>query len=52
LFQEKFNYKVLTGCRLSRHILWIGLANFILSPLIFLWQILYSFFRYAEVYFH
>ena len=30
-------------CRLSKHIFWIGLANFILSPFIFLWQILYSF---------
>lgn len=41
--------QVLVSCRLSRHILWMGIANFILCPLIFLWQILYSFFRYAEV---
>ncbi|KAL5006246.1 hypothetical protein ScPMuIL_015052 [Solemya velum] len=34
---------------LSQRILWIGLANFALSPLIFLWQILYSFFRYADI---
>ncbi|XP_071154798.1 autophagy-related protein 9A-like [Mytilus edulis] len=34
---------------LSQRILWIGIANFILSPVIFLWQILYSFFRYAEL---
>ena len=35
--------------RLARKILWVGIGNFLLSPLIFLWQILYSFFRYAEV---
>ncbi|XP_033762033.1 autophagy-related protein 9A-like [Pecten maximus] len=34
---------------LSKRILWIGIANLVLSPLIFLWQILYSFFRYAEL---
>lgn len=34
---------------LSRRILWVGIGNLLLSPLIFLWQILYSFFRYAEV---
>jgi hypothetical protein len=35
--------------RMSRHILLIGLANLLLSPIIFIWQIFYSFFRYAEV---
>lgn len=34
---------------LSKRILWIGIANFVLCPLILLWQILYSFFNYAEV---
>ncbi|PNF28200.1 Autophagy-related protein 9A [Cryptotermes secundus] len=34
---------------LSKHILWVGIANFVLCPLILLWQILYSFFNYAEV---
>ncbi|XP_060575808.1 autophagy-related protein 9A-like [Ruditapes philippinarum] len=34
---------------LSQRILWLGIANLALSPLIFLWQILYSFFRYAEL---
>ncbi|XP_021928467.1 autophagy-related protein 9A isoform X2 [Zootermopsis nevadensis] len=34
---------------LSKHILWVGIANFLLCPLILLWQILYSFFSYAEV---
>lgn len=33
---------------LSKKILWIGIANFALSPLILMWQILYSFFRYAD----
>ncbi|KAJ8024436.1 Autophagy-related protein 9A [Holothuria leucospilota] len=35
--------------RLSRTILWVGFANLILSPFIFVWQILYSFFSYAEL---
>lgn len=35
--------------RLSRRIFWIGIANFILSPFILLWVILYSFFTYAEM---
>ncbi|XP_064613606.1 autophagy-related protein 9A-like [Liolophura sinensis] len=35
--------------QLAKRILWIGIANFILCPVIFLWQILYSFFRYAEL---
>ncbi|XP_064647914.1 autophagy-related protein 9A-like [Lineus longissimus] len=34
---------------LAQRILWIGIANFVLCPVIFLWQILYSFFRYAEL---
>ncbi|KAH3716327.1 autophagy-related protein 9A-like [Dreissena polymorpha] len=35
--------------QLSRRMLLLGLANLALSPIIFLWQILYSFFRYAEL---
>ncbi|XP_022242594.1 autophagy-related protein 9A-like [Limulus polyphemus] len=35
--------------KLSKHILWIGLANFLLCPIVLLWQVLYSFFNYAEV---
>lgn len=35
--------------RLSRRIFWIGIANFVLSPFILLWVILYSFFTYAEM---
>ena len=34
---------------LSKHILWVGIANFVMCPLILLWQILYAFFSYAEV---
>nr|CAD7437471.1 unnamed protein product [Timema bartmani] len=34
---------------LSKYILWVGIANFLLCPLILIWQILYSFFNYAEV---
>ena len=35
--------------KLSRNLFILGLANFLFAPIIFLWQILYSFFRYAEV---
>ncbi|XP_063224010.1 autophagy-related protein 9A [Bacillus rossius redtenbacheri] len=35
--------------QLSKHVLWVGIANFLLCPLILLWQILYSFFNYAEM---
>ncbi|GLG98624.1 Autophagy-related protein 9 [Gryllus bimaculatus] len=35
--------------QLSKYILWVGIVNFVLCPLILLWQILYSFFNYAEV---
>ncbi|KAK3580575.1 hypothetical protein CHS0354_002669 [Potamilus streckersoni] len=35
--------------RLAGIMLWLGLANLALCPLIFLWQILYFFFRYAEL---
>lgn len=35
--------------QLSSRILWIGLANLVFSPVVFLWQIIYSFFRYAEL---
>lgn len=34
---------------LSRNILYVGLANLVLSPLIFFWQILYFFFNYGEL---
>ncbi|XP_034239264.1 autophagy-related protein 9A [Thrips palmi] len=34
---------------LSKHIMWLAIANLILCPLILLWQILYSFFTYAEI---
>jgi autophagy-related protein 9 len=30
-------------------ILYLAIANLLLAPLIFLWQILYSFFNYAQV---
>ncbi|XP_050772798.1 autophagy-related protein 9A isoform X1 [Gopherus flavomarginatus] len=35
--------------KLSGRILWIGIANFILCPLILIWQILYAFFSYTEI---
>lgn len=34
---------------LSKHILWVSIINLVLCPVILLWQILHSFFTYAEV---
>ncbi|XP_031414497.1 autophagy-related protein 9A [Clupea harengus] len=35
--------------RLSSRILWIGVANLLLCPVILVWQVLYAFFSYTEV---
>ncbi|XP_057194806.1 autophagy-related protein 9A [Triplophysa rosa] len=35
--------------RLSSRILWIGIANLLLCPVILIWQILYAFFSHTEV---
>lgn len=35
--------------KFGRLVLWLALANLILSPLIFFWQILYTFFSHAEI---
>ncbi|KAJ8352319.1 hypothetical protein SKAU_G00237950 [Synaphobranchus kaupii] len=35
--------------KLSSRILWIGVANLLLCPVILIWQILYAFFSYTEV---
>lgn len=35
--------------RLSKLIIWIALANLLLAPLIFIWQIVYFSFTYANV---
>lgn len=34
---------------LSDRILWIGIANFFLCPLVLIWQVLYMFFNYAAI---
>lgn len=46
---KNFHKRKELAAQLSRRVLVVGLANLLLCPLIFLWQILYSFFRYAEV---
>ncbi|XP_048455250.1 autophagy-related protein 9A-like [Rhincodon typus] len=35
--------------KLSTRILWIGITNLLLCPIILIWQILYAFFSYTEV---
>ncbi|KAL1021962.1 hypothetical protein UPYG_G00020450 [Umbra pygmaea] len=35
--------------KLASRILWIGIANLVLCPVILVWQILYAFFSYTEV---
>ena len=34
---------------LARRVLWVGVINLLLSPVILLWQLLYCFYNYAEV---
>ncbi|KAJ9595907.1 hypothetical protein L9F63_012926, partial [Diploptera punctata] len=46
---KKVNKRKELAQELSKHILWIGIVNFAMCPLILLWQILYSFFNYAEM---
>ncbi|KZC08899.1 PREDICTED: autophagy-related protein 9A [Dufourea novaeangliae] len=46
---KKLNKRQELARALSKHILWVGIANFMLCPLILLWQILYSFFNYGEI---
>lgn len=46
---KKISKRHALAAELSKHILWIGIANLVLSPLIMVWQILYSFFNYAEM---
>lgn len=46
---KKLNKRQELAKALSKHILWVGVANLFLCPLILLWQILYSFFNYGEI---
>ncbi|KAG7212723.1 hypothetical protein KM043_012990 [Ampulex compressa] len=46
---KKLNKRQELARALSKHILCVGIANFLLCPLILLWQILYSFFNYGEI---
>ncbi|XP_033362566.1 autophagy-related protein 9A isoform X1 [Bombus vosnesenskii] len=46
---KKLNKRQELARALSKHILWVGIVNFLLCPLILLWQILYSFFNYGEI---
>nr|CAB3224237.1 autophagy-related protein 9A [Phallusia mammillata] len=47
-FKQKSRREELSQ-RISSDLLWLGVLNLVLSPIIFLWQILYSFLSYAEV---
>ncbi|XP_067650606.1 autophagy-related protein 9A-like [Haliotis asinina] len=47
-FKQGHKRQVLADSLASK-ILWLGVCNFLLCPVIFLWQILYLFFRYAEL---
>lgn len=46
---KKLNKRQELARSLSKHILWVGIANFVLCFVILLWQVLYTFFNYAEV---
>ncbi|XP_077282174.1 autophagy-related protein 9 [Temnothorax americanus] len=45
---KKLNKRQELARSLSKNILWVGIANFVLCFLILLWQVLYTFFNYAE----
>eukprot|EP00794_Sanderia_malayensis_P003582 gene3582-4086_t len=47
-YKDMANRKELAA-RLSKRILLIGIANLVLSPFIFIYEILFSFFKYAEL---
>lgn len=46
---HKLNMRHELSKQLSRHTMWLSIANAMLAPLVLLWQILYAFFGYAEM---
>lgn len=46
---KKLNKRQELARSLSKHIFWVGIANFVLCFPILIWQALYTFFNYAEV---
>lgn len=46
---KRSNKRTELSQKLSRQIAWLAIANFLLCPLIFLWQLMYFFFNYADV---
>jgi len=46
---RRSNKRTDLAAELSKHIAWYALINAVLSPLIFMWQLLYFFFNYAPV---
>uniref|UniRef100_A0A1B6D492 Autophagy-related protein 9 n=1 Tax=Clastoptera arizonana TaxID=38151 RepID=A0A1B6D492_9HEMI len=46
---KKANKRHELSLQMKKHILYVALINLFLCPLIMLWQILYSFFNYAEI---
>ncbi|XP_014231888.1 autophagy-related protein 9A [Trichogramma pretiosum] len=46
---KKINKRQELAARLANHIFWIGIVNFVLCPVIFVWQILHFFFTYGEL---
>lgn len=46
---KRSNKRSELASQLSKQIMWVALANALMSPLIFLWQLIYFFFSYAPV---
>ncbi|CAG9854013.1 unnamed protein product [Phyllotreta striolata] len=46
---KKQNLRNELATQLGRNILWLALINLCLAPIIFLWQVLYSFYSYGEL---
>ncbi|XP_055636422.1 autophagy-related protein 9A [Toxorhynchites rutilus septentrionalis] len=46
---KRSNRRIELANRLGNHIMWVAVANFILSPFIFLCQLMYFFFNYVDL---
>lgn len=46
---KRTNRRLELAAKLSAQITWVALANLVLSPVIFLWQLMYFFCSYGDV---
>lgn len=46
---KRSNRRIELANRLSNQIMWVALANLVLSPIVFFWQLMIFFFNYVDV---